>query len=85
MFVSTPNNQVIAFDATTGVVLWRYRRPRPTGAIVIHQPNRGVAPYEDKVFFTAGEAVLIALDAKTGRSSDVYRVARRTSPKDGPP
>lgn len=67
MFVSTPNNQVIAFHATTGVVLWRYRRPRPAGAIVIHQPNRGVALYEDKVFFTAGEAVLIALDAKTGR------------------
>ncbi|HEX5000651.1 MAG TPA: PQQ-binding-like beta-propeller repeat protein, partial [Terriglobia bacterium] len=28
MFVSTPNNQVIAFDARTGTVLWRYRRGR---------------------------------------------------------
>src|SRR2546422_7892888 len=26
MFVSTPNNQVIAIDARTGNVLWRYRR-----------------------------------------------------------
>ena len=67
MFVSTPNNQVIAFNASTGVVLWRYRKPRPESAIVLHQPNRGVALYQDKVFFTAGEAVLIALDAKTGR------------------
>jgi alcohol dehydrogenase (cytochrome c) len=67
MFVSTPFNQVIAIHAATGVVLWRYRRPRPADAIVFHQPNRGVALYEDKVFFTAGEAVLIALDAKTGR------------------
>jgi alcohol dehydrogenase (cytochrome c) len=67
MFVSTPNNQVIAFNAATGAVLWRYRRPRPQGSIVVHQPNRGVALYDDKLFFTAGEAVLIALDAKTGR------------------
>ncbi len=67
MFVSTPNNQVIAFNAATGAVLWRYRRPRPEGSIVVHQPNRGVALYGDKLFFTAGEAVLIALDAKTGR------------------
>src|SRR5215217_1131580 len=43
MFVSTPNNQVIAIDARTGNVLWRYRRPRPAGAIVAHDTNRGVA------------------------------------------
>ena len=67
MFVSTPNNQVIAFDAVSGAVLWRYQRPRPQGAFVLHQSNRGVALYADKVFFTAGEAVLIALDARTGR------------------
>jgi alcohol dehydrogenase (cytochrome c) len=67
MYVSTPNNQAIAFDAVTGAVLWRYKRPRPEGAFVLHQSNRGVALYGDKVFFTAGEAVLIALDARTGR------------------
>ncbi len=67
MYVSTPNNQVIAFEAATGTVLWRYKRPRPDGAFVLHQANRGVALYGDKVFFTAGEAVLIALDARTGR------------------
>src|SRR3984885_1645787 len=27
VFVTTPNNQVIAFDGTTGTILWRYRRP----------------------------------------------------------
>jgi len=75
MFVSTPNNQVIAFNAATGAVLWRYRRPRPEGSIVVHQPNRGVALYGDKLFFTAGEAVLIALDAKTGRELWVKEIA----------
>ena len=67
MFVTTPNNQVMALNASTGVVLWRYRKPRPADAIVRHQPNRGVALYQNKVFFTAGEAVLIALDARNGR------------------
>ena len=31
MFVSTPGNQVIAIDAKTGALLWRYRRPLPDG------------------------------------------------------
>jgi alcohol dehydrogenase (cytochrome c) len=67
MFVSTPNNQVIAIDAKTGNLLWRYRRPRPTGASVPHETNRGVALYADKVYYAAGEAVLVALDALTGK------------------
>src|ERR1043165_8853063 len=67
MFVSTPNNQVIAIDAKSGNVLWRYRRPRPTGSNVPHETNRGVALYGDTVYYAAGGAVLGALDAKTGK------------------
>ena len=67
MFVSTPNNQVIAIDVRTGNLLWRYKRPRPSGAIVPHDTSRGVALFGDKVYFAAGEAVLVALDARTGK------------------
>ena len=67
MFVSTPTGQVIAFDAKTGDVLWRYRKPRPEGAVILHDVNRGVALYGDKVYYAAGEAELVALDVKTGR------------------
>jgi alcohol dehydrogenase (cytochrome c) len=67
MFVTSPNNQVIAIDVKSGNLLWRYRRPLETGMQVPHQTNRGVALWQDKVFFAAGEAVLVALDAKTGR------------------
>jgi alcohol dehydrogenase (cytochrome c) len=66
MFVSTPGNQVIAIDIKTGNQLWRYRRPLPANAIVNHPTSRGVALLDDKVFFAAGEAVLVALDARTG-------------------
>jgi alcohol dehydrogenase (cytochrome c) len=67
MFVTSPNNQVIAIDVKTGNLLWRYRRPRTPAMSVPHETNRGVALYGDKVYFAAGEAVLIALDARTGR------------------
>ena len=75
MFVSTPNNQVIAIDVRTGNLLWRYKRPRPAGAVVAHDTSRGVALYGDKVYFAAGEAVLIALDARTGKEVWTTQVA----------
>ena len=67
MFITTPNNQVIALNAKTGEQLWRYKRPRPAGAFVLHDTNRGVALHGDKVYYAAGEAVLVALDARTGK------------------
>jgi alcohol dehydrogenase (cytochrome c) len=67
MFVSTPGNQVIAIDARTGVQLWRYRDPAPPNVINLHPTSRGVALYGDKVFFARAEAVLVALEAKTGK------------------
>jgi alcohol dehydrogenase (cytochrome c) len=79
MFVSTPNNQVIAIDAKSGTLLWRYRRPRLAGAIVPHDTNRGVALYGDKVYYAAGEAVVVALDAKTGREVWTTSVADNKS------
>src|SRR3984957_8496627 len=79
LFVTTPMNQVIAIDARSGNLLWRYRRPRPAGASVPHETNRGVALYGDKVYFAAGEAVLVALDARTGREVWTTTVADNQS------
>ena len=67
MFVSTPGGQVIALEAATGRLLWRYRRRVPEDVILLHPTSRGVAVSGDKVFFAAGEAVLVALDARTGK------------------
>ena len=66
MFVATPGNQVIALDAKSGQLIWRYRRPLPEGVVLLHPTSRGVALSGDKVLFAAGEAVLVALDAKSG-------------------
>jgi alcohol dehydrogenase (cytochrome c) len=67
MFVSTSSDQVIAIDVKTGDVLWRYRKTPPDNLITLHPTSRGVAVLGDKVFFAASEAVLVALDARTGR------------------
>src|SRR5205085_8966564 len=79
MFVTTPMNQVIAIDAKSGNLLWRYRRPRPEGANVPHDTNRGVALLGNLVYFAAGEAVLVALDAKTGKEVWTTEVADNKS------
>jgi alcohol dehydrogenase (cytochrome c) len=75
MFVATPQDQVLAIDARTGGLLWRYRRTPPEDAIIAHRTSRGVALLGDKVFFAAGEAVLVALDARTGREVWATKVA----------
>jgi alcohol dehydrogenase (cytochrome c) len=67
MFVATPGNQLLTIDAKTGGVLWRYKRPIPEDMTQLHPTNRGVGLYGNKVFFAAAEAVLVALDAKTGK------------------
>ena len=78
MFVATPGNQVIALDAKAGNVLWRYQRPLPEGVILYHPTSRGVALYGDKVFFASGDAVLVALDARTGKPVWTTQVADNT-------
>jgi alcohol dehydrogenase (cytochrome c) len=83
MFVSTPlnqpqgnnGNQVMALDAKSGRVLWRYTRQVTAGARVLHPTSRGLGLYGDKVFLAAGDAFLIALDAKNGRELWNVKVA----------
>jgi alcohol dehydrogenase (cytochrome c) len=67
MFVTTPFNQVLAFDAKSGELLWRYRRTMPPDIRMGHPTNRGVALYGDKVYLAANEGVLVALDARSGK------------------
>ena len=67
MFVSTPSAQVLALNAKTGELLWKYKRELPEDFSALHNTNRGVALYGDKVYVTGLEPVVIALDAKTGK------------------
>ena len=42
MFVSTPNNKVIALDAATGQELWSFKKEIPEDLFQLHPTNRGV-------------------------------------------
>ena len=66
MFVTTPEDQVLAVDARTGELLWRYLRQFPDDMRQSHRTNRGVGLYGDKVFYTTHDAFVVALDAMTG-------------------
>ena len=61
MYVTQPN-EVYALDARSGRQIWEYHRvpARQKG------PNRGVAVWGDKVYFTTPDAYLIALSAASG-------------------
>ncbi|MEJ7606247.1 MAG: PQQ-dependent dehydrogenase, methanol/ethanol family [Bryobacteraceae bacterium] len=61
MYVTQPN-EVYALDARSGRQIWEYHRipARQKG------PNRGVAVWGDKVYFTTPDAYLVALNAASG-------------------
>lgn len=67
MFVTTPQNNVIALDARTGTQLWRYVRKYPDNLFQLHPTNRGVALYGDYVYMATTDCALVALDAASGR------------------
>jgi alcohol dehydrogenase (cytochrome c) len=84
MFVATPGNQLLAIEAKTGNLLWRYKRRLPEDVVHLHPTNRGVALYGDKVYFASADCILVALDARTGKevwTADVddYRKAHYMS------
>ena len=68
MYVSEGSGRVTAFDVLTGDVAWAYTRSYPediekSQALGRH---RGVSVLGDTVYFGAADAVLVALDARTG-------------------
>jgi len=75
MYISTPNNQVIAFEAATGKELWRYQKSIPEELMQLHPTNRGVALYGDRLYLATTDANLVALDARTGAELWVKPVA----------
>ena len=64
LYLANPGNLIQALDASTGTLLWEYRRPLPdglqTGLI------RNLAIYEGLIYLASRDAFLVALDARTG-------------------
>jgi alcohol dehydrogenase (cytochrome c) len=73
MFVA--RNQLLALNAMTGALLWRYKRPLAEDLLNLHPTNRGVGLLGDKIYFASTDAILVALDAKTGKEVWTAKVA----------
>jgi alcohol dehydrogenase (cytochrome c) len=67
MFVATPYGQVLALNAKTGDLIWRYQHQLPEDLYQLHPTSRGVGMWQDKLYLAATDGYLIALDAKTGK------------------
>ena len=67
MFVTTPYSQVIALDAKSGDLIWRYKHQLPDDLFQLHPTNRGVAMWQDRLYLATTDDMLVALDAKTGK------------------
>jgi alcohol dehydrogenase (cytochrome c) len=61
MYMLLPGNTVQALDATTGKVIWEYKRP--SGAT----RAKALAIYEDMIFNTTPDGFITAIDARTGQ------------------
>ena len=69
MYVTTPMDDVIALDATSGRLLWKYEAKISIAAlraVCCDVVNRGVALYGTNVYVGTIDDRLIALDAKDG-------------------
>jgi PQQ-dependent dehydrogenase (methanol/ethanol family) len=66
MYVTTPYNHAFAVDASSGKQLWHYQHKLGTTIFCCGPNNRGVAVLGDKLFMTTLDAMLIALDKRTG-------------------
>ncbi len=67
MYIPHPGGVVEAVDATTGDLIWQYRRPPPSEARAPSSVTRNIAIYSDKIYYAApADGAVIALDAETG-------------------
>jgi alcohol dehydrogenase (cytochrome c) len=69
MFVAEGSGRVVAFDAVTGDVVWIHERsyPQDISRSEAFPRARGVAVYNDLVYWGTADSYLLALEAQTGK------------------
>jgi alcohol dehydrogenase (cytochrome c) len=68
MYLTRPENDIIALDAETGRVLWTYRHRNPPRTFnCCGRVNRGLAISGDRLFMNTLDMHVVAVDARSGR------------------
>ena len=65
MYVVIPGAAVQALDATSGDLLWEYKRKVPTN-VALSARTKNLAIYDDIIVYTAPDSYVVGLDARTG-------------------
>jgi alcohol dehydrogenase (cytochrome c) len=65
LYVYGFGDQVFAFDAADGTMLWRYQRHLPEGTAA--NSKKTIALWGDKLYAATSDNHMVALDARTGR------------------
>lgn len=66
MYLSTPYNHVVALDAATGSLLWRYNHDMRVEHTCCGVLNRGVALGYGRIYMITADARLVALEQASG-------------------
>jgi quinoprotein glucose dehydrogenase len=81
MYGVTPKHKIIALDAATGALLWRF-----DSGVAGRGPNRGLMYWsrgEDRRVFAAVQSFVYALDVKTGRPIESFGKGGRIDLREG--
>jgi alcohol dehydrogenase (cytochrome c) len=66
MYAVNPGAVVQALDATSGDLLWEYKREAPAN-VASQGRTKSLAIYQDVILYTAPDSYVVGLDAKTGK------------------
>lgn len=81
IFTTEPPSNVVALDARTGNMIWRYRRTVPPDLpLCCGRVNRGLAVLGNVLFLGSLDGYLVAINANTGK---VIWQSQVVSPSDG--
>jgi alcohol dehydrogenase (cytochrome c) len=70
MFITTPKDELLAFQSSTGKALWTYQHDLSNVAlktVCCDVVNRGVALFGENVYMATLDNYVVALDAKSGK------------------
>ncbi|HEX5431748.1 MAG TPA: PQQ-binding-like beta-propeller repeat protein [Bryobacteraceae bacterium] len=76
MYVVAPGAIVDALDATTGDLIWEYKRNVPKN-VAGSARTKNLAIYQDVILYTAPDSYVVGLDARTGEMRWQSKVDRR--------
>lgn len=67
LYTILPGADVEAVDATTGDIIWVYKRQYKDPRVASPERTKAIAIFDDMVYFTAPDGYVVAIDAKTGQ------------------